>query len=549
MFSQRQPPSSESCVDSETGPCPSGTAAPGCARLAQQRAAAARSAHRCGGRFAALAAAAALVLPAAGWAAEARSPSPRPNLLYIMTDQQHAGMMSCAGNKHLKTPAMDSLAAAGTRFERAYATNPVCIPSRVSMFTGQMPSRYGVRSNAEGRNQIPEAARKQAMGWIFRNAGYETAFGGKTHWIRGMNPESLGFDHLTPDERDELADQCVRFLQAKRPRPFLLVASFINPHDICYMAIDDFTRAAGKPVMYPQSRREREALAAALRLPENVLREEFFRSLCPPLPDNFEIPALEPECVATDYVKGFRQYARTEWSAERWRLHRWAYCRLTESVDAQIGRVLDALRRAGLEERTVVVFSSDHGDLDAAHRLEHKSVLYEEAARVPFIVSFGSFVDESTALADIVLPDHSYLERFDTRVPAGGTNLAVLSTAQPVVVPLYDTRATPDVLLAIAREMGGSVAQALPWGSFADLLHEAAAALQATAAGSVRAGSAEEQWERMLPPPRGPPCASSSRASRATLPPFPCFSTSTSRQRSAMAAWPTSPGSRRCRTR
>ena len=388
MFSQRQPPSSESCVDSETGPCPSGTAAPGCARLAQQRAAAARSAHRCGGRFAALAAAAALVLPAAGWAAEARSPSPRPNLLYIMTDQQHAGMMSCAGNKHLKTPAMDSLAAAGTRFERAYATNPVCIPSRVSMFTGQMPSRFGVRSNAEGRNQIPEAARKQAMGWIFRNAGYETAFGGKTHWIRGMNPESLGFDHLTPDERDELADQCVRFLQAKRPRPFLLVASFINPHDICYMAIDDFTRAAGKPVMYPQSRREREALAAALRLPENVSREEFFRSLCPPLPDNFEIPALEPECVATDYVKGFRQYARTEWSAERWRLHRWAYCRLTESVDAQIGRVLDALRRAGLEERTVVVFSSDHGDLDAAHRLEHKSVLYEEAARVPFIVSF-----------------------------------------------------------------------------------------------------------------------------------------------------------------
>lgn len=163
-------------------------------------------------------------------------------------------------------------------------------------------------------------------------------------------------------------------------------------------------------------------------------------------------------------------------------------------------------------------------DANPAFTLPASTGIREALAQVPFIVSFGSFVDESTALADIVLPDHSYLERFDTRVPAGGTNLAVLSTAQPVVVPLYDTRATPDVLLAIAREMGGSVAQALPWGSFADLLHEAAAALQATAAGSVRAGSAEEQWERMLQhggwwsdPTAASPVAVDAAATRAAL--------------------------------
>ena len=341
-----------------------------------------------------LAALAALVGAATCQAISPGAPPPtakhRPNLLYIVTDQQHAGMMSCTGNKYLKTPAMDSLAANGARFERAYASNPVCVPSRVSMMTGYMPSHFGMRSNAEGRNQIPQAALPETMGWIFRNAGYETAYGGKTHWLRGMTPASIGFENLTSDQRDELPEACAEFLRAEHQKPFLLVASFINPHDICYMAIDDHTRATKGPTMYPKSNAARERLAEALRLPEDVSREEFFRRLCPPLPENYEIPALEPECITTEYVqaRAFRQYARRSWSDEQWRLHRWAYCRLTEMVDAQIARVLDALREAGLEEETVIIFASDHGDHDAAHRLEHKSILYEAAARVPFIVSY-----------------------------------------------------------------------------------------------------------------------------------------------------------------
>ena len=313
----------------------------------------------------------------------------RPNVLVIITDQQHAGMMSCTGNKYVKTPAMDSLAATGVRFERAYATNPVCVPSRVSMFTGWMPSHFRMRSNAGIKNRAPKATLKRGIGWIFRKAGYRTAYGGKTHWLRGMTPGSLGFERITRDEREGLAEACVRFLETTHQKPFLLVASFINPHDICYMAIDDYTRAKGKPLMYQPSTVERERLATALQLPEGVSRQEFFARLCPPLPENFEVPPLEPECITDGYLRArmFRHYARTEWPEERWRLHRWAYCRLTEMVDAHIGRVLDALRRSGQEETTVVVFTSDHGDLDAAHRLEHKSILYEEAARVPLIVS------------------------------------------------------------------------------------------------------------------------------------------------------------------
>jgi arylsulfatase A-like enzyme len=156
------------------------------------------------------------------------------------------------------------------------------------------------------------------------------------------------------------------------------------------MAIDDYTRTAKKPTMYPKSTVERQRLAEALKWPDGVSHEEFFDRLCPPLPANYEVPALEPECITTAYLgaRSFREFARDHWSDEQWQLHRWAYCRLTEMADDHISKVLDALREAGLEEETVIVFTSDHGDLDAAHRLEHKSILYEEAARVPFIVSY-----------------------------------------------------------------------------------------------------------------------------------------------------------------
>ena len=87
------------------------------------------------------AAIAGLSLAARGHAASGED---RPNILFIMTDQQHAGMMSCMGNKWLKTPAMDRMAASGIRFERAYATNPVCVPSRFSLQTGLMPSVIGM---------------------------------------------------------------------------------------------------------------------------------------------------------------------------------------------------------------------------------------------------------------------------------------------------------------------------------------------------------------------------------------------------------------------
>ncbi|HUT13592.1 MAG TPA: sulfatase-like hydrolase/transferase [Thermoguttaceae bacterium] len=308
----------------------------------------------------------------------------RPNLLLIITDQQHAGMMSCTGNRWLKTPAMDELARTGVRFERAYAANPVCVPSRFSMFSGFYPSSIGMRHNGSKVTEVVERMPERAMGWLLRRAGYQTVYGGKVHLPGPMaDITRCGFDRLTPDQRDGLADACVEFLGRQHDKPFLLVASFINPHDICYMAIRAHNAESGLGRAAPPP------LFEAMKFPDGVSVEDFYARHCPPLPENFEPTVGEPDAIGGLLdLRAFRRYVRDNWTEQDWRLHRWAYCRLTERVDAQIGRVLKALGENGLEKDTVVVFTSDHGDMDAAHRIEHKTTFYEEATRVPLIIRY-----------------------------------------------------------------------------------------------------------------------------------------------------------------
>ncbi|MBM4027973.1 MAG: sulfatase [Planctomycetes bacterium] len=328
----------------------------------------------------------------------------RPNILFIMTDQQHAGMMSCTGNRWLKTPALDRLAASGVRFERAYACNPVCIPSRFSLLTGLMPSAIGMGKNEDSKQSaVTDAMIEQSLGNLFQNAGYETVYGGKVHLPARMNNlKSIGFRSLTGNARQGLADACAQFLKGPHTKPFFLFASFINPHDICYMAINDHQRSAGGTATDNLDSRTCEAVLDQARQSADLAG--FVRDQCPPLPANHEIPDQEPEGITRNYVevRPFRVHIRAHWSERQWRLHRWAYCRLTEMVDAEIGVVLDALREAGLEDNTLVVFTSDHGDMDAAHKLEHKSVLYEESVHIPFLMSLPGAIPRGVV-------DHTHL--------------------------------------------------------------------------------------------------------------------------------------------
>lgn len=320
--------------------------------------------------------------------------SKRPNILFIMTDQQSAHMMSCTGNTWLETPALDGLAASGLRFERAYATNPVCVPSRFSLQTGRMPSSIGMRWNEE--LPVPDAILRQSLGSVFQSAGYESVYGGKVHLPGALkNVEMNGYRVLTRDERQGLSDACVEFLKGPHERPFFLFASFVNPHDICFLAINDALRAMGRMPDDNIGSRTCEAVADEVRARGPGLRDDL-----PPLPANHAVCEAEPEAISTEYLPhvyhgvSYRRHAREEWNGTDWRVFRQVYRRLTEIVDAQIGQVLDAVREADLEEDTLIVFTSDHGDMDGAHKLQHKSVLYEEAAGVPLLMSHKGVIPE-----------------------------------------------------------------------------------------------------------------------------------------------------------
>ncbi|MCL5742803.1 MAG: sulfatase-like hydrolase/transferase, partial [Acidobacteria bacterium] len=156
-----------------------------------------------------------------------------PNIVFLMTDQQSQVAMGASGNPHVRTPAMDSLVPDGISFSESYSAYPVCSPARSSLFTSRMPHETGVRIN--GR---PIAPGIPTMGEVFRAAGYQTVYAGKWHLPKSF-AGMTGFDEIAGGsalgaQMDEpAATACVNFLREQPKQPFLMVASFMNPHDVC----------------------------------------------------------------------------------------------------------------------------------------------------------------------------------------------------------------------------------------------------------------------------------------------------------------------------
>ncbi len=260
---------------------------------------------------------------------------------------------------------MDSIAANGVRFELAYCTSPVCGPSRSSLLTGRMPHETGVNVNMQkGKPGIP------TMGEIFGGAGYTTAWAGAWGRLDGDLP---GFKDLSPDRHSPMweswlgnqldsliADQAIGFLQREHDRPFLLAVSLVNPHDITWWV---------------------------RRKPVHCLNVDKF----PPLPENFDVDPSEPELIQwcrerTEY--GEENLYTKDWDADQWQAYLNTYYRMVERADREIGRILQVLRERGLENDTIIVFTSDHGEGMAAHRWVAKLALWENPVSVPLIVSW-----------------------------------------------------------------------------------------------------------------------------------------------------------------
>jgi len=326
----------------------------------------------------------------------------RPNIIFIYTDQQHANMMSCAGNKYVNTPAMDYLAENGMRFTRAYTTNPVCVPARISMMTGRFPSafrnKYGelVRNNKGGMGHFGGASKEQlqtTLGDFMKDAGYDLYYGGKGHIPNELSPENQGFTIYEKGLKTDLGKASAEVIRERKPgdKPFLMWANFISPHDICYMAFKGYSFASRET---PQVKKgfEQAKIVELINRSAQIETGDFLERHCPPLPVNHAPQIGEPEAIYAQIDGTFKGYARDKWGKNDWLLHRWMYARLTEEVDADIQLILDALKESGQDKNTLVIFSSDHGDMDAAHRLEHKTTLYEESANVPFIAMWKGHI-------------------------------------------------------------------------------------------------------------------------------------------------------------
>ena len=287
----------------------------------------------------------------------------RPNILVIITDQQFADAMSCAiGREYIHTPNMDALAQDGVRFTRAYSPNPLCVPARASMFTGRYPHETGIQTNTKEKIDPHEF---RCMGTIFKQAGYDTGFFGKWHMpFNDKNKAEHGFDTYVGGPGKYSGEDAAEFIAKKRGRPFLAIASFLNPHNIC-----EWSRGQ--------------------RLPGGPIGEPPAPEKCPPLKSNIAPPAGETDIIA-HMRKGYhahRLFPVGDFTNNKWRQYLWAYYRLTEKVDKHVGTLIDALRKTKQQKNTVVVFLSDHGECHGAHRWNQKTVFYEESARVPLIIS------------------------------------------------------------------------------------------------------------------------------------------------------------------
>jgi choline-sulfatase len=306
---------------------------------------------------------------------------PKTNLLFLMSDQHQREASGCYGSREVKTPNIDRIAARAVRFNRTYCQAPVCVASRGSLITSQYPHTHGAKILSDA---LPGESR--TIGHFFRERGYVTGAIGKMHFVDESRRH--GFDHrlyeadfqntLAPDERKRLrddqggaegvngrpsqlparffqdnyyADQTIKFLRENRARPFCLWSSYFMPHTPLVPMREFYD-------LYDPSK---------LTLPKR--------------PDNDLTTGFEGHLIRAR-ERGW--YQQTD---EQLRRSLAGYYGNISQMDSCVGRVYDALCELGLDKNTVVVYTSDHGEMAGAHRMWTKHNMFEQSVAVPLLIS------------------------------------------------------------------------------------------------------------------------------------------------------------------
>lgn len=370
------------------------------------------------------------LLPALGSAKTLRTG--RPNIVWIFSDDHATQAIGAYGGRLQAlnpTPNIDRLAAGGMRFDRSYVENSICSPSRATLLTGKLSHKHGVRriEGAEfdwGQFLFPEA---------LRQAGYCTALIGKIH----LPGKPHGFDHWemlegqgtyrnpilcskTGKEQhhgyvtDIITDRSIDWLKSQKNRPFLLMIHHKAPHRLFVPAERHMPLYEDLEIPEPENLFDDYATrAAAARGQESSIAKDMGLG--------GDLKAIDADFTFEGFEPGEEVGAKGQFSARRqWfeenkdelsgrELVRWKYqtylkdyLRCVKGVDEGVGRVLDALKEAGLEENTIVLYSSDQGFFLGEHGWFDKRFMYEESFRTPLIIRWPGVVQPGSTNSDLV---------------------------------------------------------------------------------------------------------------------------------------------------
>lgn len=329
------------------------------------------------------------------------------NVLFILSDEHNKRISGCYGHPMVKTPWIDSIANSGVRFDNAYCNNPICVPSRASLTIGDYASRRGYWDNA-----FPYDGETPGFGHRVREAGLPVVTIGKLHY-KGNDPATGFADQRIPlNVKDGIGDVfgSLRSLEQHRPNLATNVTS-ARWGDSDYLRYDRSVAEEAARFLREEANSFDEPwlLKVGFVCPHfPLIAPEKYREIYPPAKVPFPKRYRLGERPQHPVLNEMRRYMNVEgeFTEEEVRRAVAVYYGMTAEVDHQIGRVLTALRETGLDRETLVIYTSDHGDMVGAQGLWWKHAFYEESAGVPFVMSgpgipAGRVVRQGISLVDL----------------------------------------------------------------------------------------------------------------------------------------------------
>jgi len=324
---------------------------------------------------------------------------PQPNILYIMADDHAAHAISAYGSRINQTPNIDRIARSGVRLSNCFCTNSICTPSRAAILTGQYSHKNGVYSLEE-----PLDPKRNHVAKELQRAGYQTAMIGKWHLVS----EPTGFDYwnilpgqgvyhdpvfLTSGGRkkytgyctDLIGDFTLDWLKQRDPKkPFFAMCHHKAPHRPWEPSAKYQDLFRDRDIPEPDNLfdhyegRARSVAAVTMKVGEDMNKTDLKRDIPPDLKGD----------------------ALRKWA---YQIYIKDYLRCIQSVDDNVGRVLDYLDSEGLASNTIVIYTSDQGFFLGDHGWFDKRLMYEESLRMPFLMRYPGAIRPGTVNRDIVL--------------------------------------------------------------------------------------------------------------------------------------------------